>query len=149
MLKREITYEDFNGEKVTETFYFNLTKSEIIELNVGYEGGLGSAIQRIVETSDVRSVVAELKKILLMSYGIKSEDGKRFIKSDELRLQFTQTPAYDILFMDIATNDTASAAFIKGILPKDFVEEIEKAEKAANKQPLLPPSVSTGAKETS
>lgn len=124
MLKRDITYEDYNGETVTDTFYFNLTKTEIIELEVGYEGGLEMAIQRIIEAKDNRSLIEEFKKIVLAAYGVKSEDGKRFIKSATLREEFSQTAAYDALFMDLATNEDAAAKFITGIIPKDLAEAV-------------------------
>ena len=128
MLKRDITYEDFDGEKVTETFYFNLTKTEIVELEVGYDGGLQAALQRIIKADDRKTLVAEFKKIVLLSYGKKSDDGKRFIKSDELREEFSQTAAYDSLFMELATNDDSAATFIKGIVPKDFAREMDKVQ---------------------
>ena len=126
MLKRNISYEDFDGEKVTETFYFNLTRSEIVELNVEHKGGLEDAIQRMVKSQDLKSLIAEVKKIVLWSYGVKSDDGKRFIKNDTLREEFSQTAAYDSLFMELATNDDAAATFIKGVIPKDFAKEMEK-----------------------
>jgi hypothetical protein len=125
MLKRDITYEDFDGESVTESFYFNLTKTELIELEVGYKDGLQAAMQRIVKTSDRQALIAEFQKIILLSYGIKSEDGRRFVKSDQLREEFTQTPAYDALFMELATDDGAAATFIQGILPKGLAENVE------------------------
>jgi hypothetical protein len=128
MLKRDITYEDFNGDTITEAFYFNLTRTEIIELEVAYEGGLEAALKRIVAAENRQQLITEFKKIVLLSYGVKSEDGKRFIKNDRLREEFSQTPAFDILFMDLATNDDAAAVFVKGILPKDMAKEIEKAE---------------------
>jgi hypothetical protein len=128
MLKREITYEDFDGEKVTETFYFNLSKSEIIELEVGYKEGLQEVLQRIIKTEDKKRLVEEFKKIILLSYGVKSEDGKRFVKNDELREGFSQTAAYDELFIELASNEESAAVFIRGIIPKDFSKEVEKAE---------------------
>lgn len=128
MLKRDITYEDFDGEQVTETFYFNLTKSEIIELEVSYKEGLQAALLRIVKAQDNKTLIAEFKKIVLLAYGERSEDGKRFIKNDEIREAFSQTAAYDALFMELATSDDAAATFIKGVVPKDFAKEIEKTQ---------------------
>lgn len=140
MLKHEITYEDFNGDKVTETLYFNLSQTEIIDMNLRYQGGLQGLIERITETQDLRTLVEIFKDLLLMSYGVKSEDGKRFVKNDELREQFTQTPAYDLMFMDLATNDDFAAKFITGIVPKDFVKKMEELEKAGKIQNVpLPP----------
>lgn len=126
MLKREITYEDFNGDLVTETYYFNLTKSEILNLDASYEKGLNSAIQKIIEAEDGKALIAEFQKLILLSYGVKSEDGKRFIKSDALREEFSQTAAYDILFMELATNDGLAAEFMLGIMPKDMAQAAQK-----------------------
>jgi hypothetical protein len=139
MLKREITYEDFNGEKATDTFYFNLTKTEIIELEVSYEGGLEAALKRIVATNDSKNLIAEFRRIVLLAYGVKSDDGKRFIKSNELREEFSQTAAYDALFMELATNDEAAATFIKGIIPKDMTQEVAKSEVSVLPLPPQPP----------
>ena len=128
MLKRDITYEDFDGESVTETFYFNLTKTELIELEVEHQEGLEATLRRIIRTKNNKQLIAEFKKLVLMAYGIRSEDGKRFIKNDELREEFAQTAAYDSLFMELATNDDSAATFIKGIVPKDFQKELEKTD---------------------
>lgn len=139
MLKKNITYEDFNGDTVSEPFYFNLTKSEMIELEVEYEGGLGNTLQRIVESTDSNSLIKEFKKLILASYGVKSDDGKRFIKSDELREQFTQTAAYDALFLELAQDAGAAEKFIKGVLPKDMVPDAA-TETAIQVPPLAPPA---------
>ena len=137
MLIRPITYENFDGETVTETFHFNLSKSEIVELQVSYKEGLEAAIARIVRTEDKKQLIEEFKRIILLSYGERSEDGKRFVKNDELREAFSQTAAYDSLFIELATDDTAAADFIKGILPKDFAKEVEKQEVAVLTTPQL------------
>ncbi|MET0785758.1 MAG: hypothetical protein ABWY25_03555 [Paenisporosarcina sp.] len=128
MLKREITYENYDGTVLTETFYFNLTKSEIVELEVGYQGGLEATLRRIIDAKDNKTLIAEFKRLVLLSYGVKSEDGKRFVKSDQLREEFSQTAAYDTLFMELATDDDAAATFIKGVVPKDLSQAIEKAQ---------------------
>lgn len=140
MLKRDITYENFDGENVTETFYFNLTKTEVFELQVEYEGGLEGFLKRIINAEDQKSLFALFKKFILLSYGIKSDDGKRFIKSDQLREEFSQTAAYDTLFMELGTDDNAAATFIKGVVPKDFQREIDKIEKAQTAVVPLPPT---------
>jgi hypothetical protein len=142
MLKREIGYEDFDGNPQTETFYFNLTMAEIIEYNVGYEGGLEGVIRRIITTSDHKGLVEEFKKIILMSYGERSEDGKRFVKSEESRQAFSQTAAYDSLFMQLATDSDALVAFITSVVPKDVAKEIAKQDKIVDigLPPLPPPA---------
>lgn len=138
MLKRDITYEDYNGETVTETFYFNLTSTEVLDLQFGYEGGLDVFIKKIIAAEDVKSLISEFKKIILTAYGIKSEDGKRFIKNDTVREEFSQTAAYDALFMELSTNDISAANFIKGIIPSSIQKELQKAENAPE-LPYPPP----------
>jgi len=118
MLKKDITFTDYNGDEVTETYYFNLSRAELVELEVSYSGGIEAAITRIIETRDVRNLIKEFKKIILLSYGVRSEDGKKFIKNQELRDDFTQTAAYDALFMELATDADAAAVFMNGIIPK-------------------------------
>lgn len=123
MLKREITFEDFNGETVTEVHYFNLTKTELVELELDYSGGIENNIMAIVEARDGKTLMKEFKKIILMAYGKKSEDGRRFVKTDALREEFTQTAAFDALFYELATDEEAAAKFIEGVIPKMNDEE--------------------------
>ena len=139
MLKKEITYENFDGEEVTDTFYFNVSKPEIIELEVEIEGGFGRMMERIVEANNTKLLVQEFKRIILLAYGVKSEDGKRFIKSDELREEFSQTAAYSELFMQLALDADAAAEFIKAILPRDLSDTLEDATAAveATKSPQI------------
>lgn len=145
MLKRSITYEDFNGEKTTEVFYFNLNKSELIELESTYKAGLGETLQRIIEANDNAAIVKEFKRLILASYGVKSEDGKRFIKTDQLREEFTQTAAYDALFMELATDENAATIFIAGIMPKDMQPALETTPtKTIVIPPLAPPTQTEG-----
>jgi len=128
MLKREIKYEDFDGNEVSEIFYFNLSKPELIELEVEHKQGFGKLLQSIVETKDNKELVAKFKQIILMSYGVKSEDGRRFIKSDQLREEFAQTAAYSELFMELASDDNAAVIFLTGILPRDISAQLDKED---------------------
>lgn len=127
MYKKVITYTDYNDVERTEPFYFNFSKAELAELQLSTSGGLESYIQRIVDTQDTRELVRIFKDLILKSYGEKSDDGKRFIKSDELRDAFSQTEAYSVLFMELASDDKAAADFINGIIPKDLQQEVAKA----------------------
>ena len=138
MLKRTISYEDYNGEKIDEVFYFNLSKPELIELEVEFKGGLAGAITSLTEANDNQGLFHLFKRIILLSYGQKSEDGKRFVKSDEIREAFTQSPAYEVLFVELSTNEDAVVEFLKGVLPKDMQDQIAKAE-AERSAPPLPP----------
>lgn len=128
MLKHTMTYTDFNDEKVTETLYFNLSKPELLEYEADYEGGIEKVLQNIIDAQDKKTLILEFKKIILLSYGVKTPDGKRFIKTDEDRIAFEQTAAYQQLFMDLATDDKLAAEFVNGVIPKDLREEVEKAK---------------------
>lgn len=120
MLRKTITYTDFNGNERTEDFYFNLTKAELTEMEMVTDGGLTNKLQRIVDTNDSKAMIDTFKDIICRSYGVKSEDGKRFVKNDELRNAFLQSEAYSELFMELVTNPEASVAFVNGIIPQNL-----------------------------
>ena len=107
MLKKVITYTDYNGNERTESFYFNLTKAELTEMELTTEGGLAEMIQNIIDAQDTPAIIKIFKDLVLKSYGEKSADGRRFIKSDELKEGFAQTEAYSNLFMELATDSDA------------------------------------------
>lgn len=117
MLKETITYVDYNGVERTEDHYFNLTKAEIMEMELSTTGGLSEMITRIVAAKDAPAIIKIFKDLILKAYGIKSPDGKRFIKSPEISEEFAQTEAYSILFMRLATDADAAAKFVNGIVP--------------------------------
>jgi len=117
MLKKTITYTDYDGNKRTEDFYFNLSKAEVAEMEMSAEGGLTKTLEKIVAEQDGKRIIEMFKDLILKAYGEKSLDGKRFIKSKELSEAFSQTEAYSELFMELATNAEASAAFVNGIIP--------------------------------
>lgn len=120
MLKKTITYTDYNGSERTEDFYFNLSKAEVMEMEMSTSGGLAEMISRIVAAQDAPAIIKIFKELVLKAYGEKSPDGKRFVKSDELATAFSQTEAYSQLFMELATDADAAAAFVNGIVPKDI-----------------------------
>lgn len=132
MFKKTITYEDYNGVKRTEDFYFNLTKAELMEMELATTGGMKNMLERIMNTQDTKQIVEVFKDIILRSYGQKSDDGRRFIKSKELRDEFAQTDAYSELFMELATNDKAATQFVNSIIPASLAAEV------ATKQAQLP-----------
>lgn len=123
MLIKTITYKDYNGDERTEDFYFNLNKAEVTEMELSKEGGLSATIQRVTKAKDVPSIMQIFKDLILRAYGQKSPDGKRFIKSKELAEEFSQTEAYSELFMELATNSSAAAAFVNGIMPADSMKQ--------------------------
>lgn len=117
MLKKTITYTDYNEVERTETFYFNLTKAELMEMEMGTTGGLSEMITKIVDAKDAPEIIKVFKELVLKAYGEKSADGKRFIKSEELSTAFSQTEAYSQLFMELATDADAASKFVNGIAP--------------------------------
>lgn len=120
MIKKTIKYTDYNGVEREEDFLFNLSKAELMEMEMGTTGGLAEMIQKIGASKDAPAIIKIFKELVLKAYGIKSDDGKRFIKSKEIAEGFAQTEAYSILFMELATDSDAAANFIKGIVPADM-----------------------------
>lgn len=127
MLKETITYKDYNGNDRTEDFYFNLSRAEIMEMEMSTSGGLAEMIQRIVAAQDIPAIIKIFKDLLLKSYGVKSPDGKRFEKSEELSVSFSQTEAYSQLFMRLATDTEYATKFVNGIVPEDVPDQAAKA----------------------
>ena len=120
MFKKPITYQDFDGRTVTEDFYFNLTKTELLILESQTPGGLAASLERIGKSNDFNLIVSEFVRIVLATYGVRSEDGKRFIKDEQVIKEFQQTNAWDELFWELATKADAAAEFINGVFPKDM-----------------------------
>ena len=121
MLKKTVTYEDFNGVTRTEDFYFNLTKEEILNLQNSVSGGYGEYIQGISNAEDAQAVYEQVKKIIDISYGEKSEDGRSFNKSDDILNAFKSTNAYSNLIFDMLDQENALVDFVNGILPQDLL----------------------------
>ena len=117
MLKKTITYTDYNDVERTADFYFNLTKAELMEMEMGAVGGLSGMIEKIVSAKDAPAIIKVFKELVLKAYGEKSADGKRFIKSKEISDAFSQTEAYSQLFMELATDADAASKFVNGIAP--------------------------------
>ena len=136
MVVKKIKYTDFNGVDREEEFMFNLTEAEITEMELTTDGGLSDSIKKIISAQDTPEIIKTFKMLLLKSYGEKSADGRRFIKSEELTEAFTQTNAYSQLFMELATDDKAAIAFINGIIPESMRERV--AEDGSNSFDLAP-----------
>lgn len=138
MLKRTITYEDFDGNQVTDTLEFNLTKTELTEMNLAQEGGLADFIEQIVHEEDQKKIYELFKGLVVKAYGKRSADGKRFIKkaSDGTPLadEFVETAAFDAMMIEMLTSENAELAteFIKGIIPKDLRAQVEQDQAQAN-----------------
>lgn len=118
MIKKTITYVDYDEVERTEDFYFNLTKVELTEMEVGSEGGMAKKLEKIVKELDKKEMVEMFKDIILKSYGEKSPDGRKFVKSKELSDGFSQTEAFVELYLEITDSAEAAAAFVNGIIPQ-------------------------------
>lgn len=128
MIKERITYTDYNGNERTEDFWFNITQAEATEMEMSVDGGISNMLRRIIDSNDTPSIIKTFKELILKAYGEKTPDGKRFMKSEEISRAFSETEAYSVLFMKLATNAEAAAAFVNGILPSDGRQQISKQE---------------------
>lgn len=128
MLKKTVTYEDFDGQKRTEDFYFNLTEAELTEMETSMNGGFSQLLQKIIQENDMRRIIEYTKAIVLKAYGEKSLDGRTFKKNATIREEFESSAAYSVIFMELAQDADKAADFIKGILPKSLSAEIDKVD---------------------
>ncbi len=126
MIKKTIKYEDYNGEKKENDYYFHMNEAELTELELSTPGGLEATIKRLMDEKDGKEIVAIFKKLIFDSYGEKTPDG-RFEKSPELSRKFASTAAYPILFMELATDADAAAAFVNGMIGADQQNAVRPA----------------------
>lgn len=135
MIKKTITYEDFDGNKRTEDFYFHLTKAELVDWNYSAPGGMELVVKKIMDEQDMPRLMQLFKELIDRSYGVKSLDGREFDKSPEHLARFKRTNAYSDLYMELATNPEIGEKFIVGVMPKDLKGQVDmgkvKAEAAA------------------
>lgn len=125
MLKKTITYTDYNGLERTEDYYFNISRSELAVMNYNENGGFTERLQSMLNAKNSKAIIDVVQSLIEMSYGIKSQDGRRFIKGKEVFDEFKQSPAYSIFLMDLLTNSDSAEEFVKGILPSDLAKEID------------------------
>ena len=128
MIKKTINYTNYNGEQKTKECYFNLSKAEIAEMELEIPGGMAANLKQITEAKDTPSLVKIFKNLILRSYGVKSSDGERFIKNQQVREEFEQSEAYSELFMELATNADSAAEFVNGIIPADLANKVKELE---------------------
>ena len=133
MLKKLINYVDYDGRERSENFYFNLSEAELMDMELETVGGMQKLIQLIIDKQDIPEIIKAFKKIIRASYGEKSPDGRRFIKSEALSEAFTQTEAYSVLYMELISDANAAAAFLNGIVPERVAKAAaeSKAEEEA------------------
>ena len=134
MIKKTVTYTDYNGVERTENYYFNLSKAEVMEMEMSTEGGMAESIQKIVDAKDAPAIIRVFKDLVLKAYGVKSDDGRRFMKTkpDGSRYadDFKETEAYSQIFMELATDADAAAKFVNGIVPADLAQKAAALPKA-------------------
>lgn len=148
MLKKTISYVDYDGVPRTEEFYFNLSKSELIELSHSGGGGLDEQLKAIVAARDNAAIIRKFKEIILLGYGVRSEDGRRFIKNPQLTEEFSQTAAFEELFIELATNGQAGIDFINGLVPADLAEAVAKlSQEELAKAATQPPGLDRGSSQ--
>lgn len=131
MFARTFEYTDYNGQPRKDTWWFNLTKAELMKMELGAWGGLDTLLKRLIREENPSEIVDMFEKIILGAVGEKSPDGRRFIKSEEIRQDFYQTQAYSDLFYELVTDSKAVAAFLKGAIPADLAAKINERELAA------------------
>ena len=131
MFKKTVTYEDYKGNTRTEDFYFNLNKAELVELELSTKGGLTVTMDRIIAAQDNATLFKIFKDLVSKSYGVLSDDGRKFIKNQEVLDDFMQTEAYSIIFSELATNAEAAAEFFNNVIPQNLAKEL--AEEEVNK----------------
>lgn len=143
MIKKTVTYTDFNGDEVSEDLFFHLSQAELVEMEMSEKEGLSAALKKIVDAEDGKAIIREFKTIILSAYGQRSEDGKRFVKTQQLRDEFESSEAYSALFMELVTDTDAAVEFTNGIVPVKVVEEatrrIEEASRTDHLQVVPEP----------
>jgi len=128
LLKKSITYTDFNDVEQTETFTFHLSPPKLMELEASLPGGLEKHMARLMKANDGAQILELFQKLIQLSIGEVSEDGKRFVQNDDIRDNFVQTNAYTVLFLELGSDEDAAAQFFNGIVPKDLAKQVDKLQ---------------------
>lgn len=126
MLKKTITFNNFNDEEVTRDYYFHLSKAELAKLELSKKGGLQAHLQAMIDAEDGAQIVEQLETFIRLSYGKRSADGNNFIQTTEVWEEFRSSPAYEKMFMDLILNTDAQIEFVNGIMPKDLQEQVQR-----------------------
>lgn len=146
MIKKNITYVDFDGEERTDAFYFNLSKAELMDIELDYGGNMSAAMNTMLEKRDLQGVLRLLGKLVRKAYGEKSGDGRRFLKNQEVEDSFATTDAYSNLLIELVNDEQKLRAFVTGVIPADVRNEVEKKMAEA---PAEEPAVAAPAKQDS
>lgn len=138
MIKRPISYTNFDGQPKTKEVYFHISLAEMVEMEASVPGGFRANLMKIIEAEDAEAIVNAVKQFILMAYGQKSQDGESFVKTEQGRIDFSQTAAYQSLFMELATDADKAGDFINGIFPPELVAAAQAEQ--AKTQILIPKS---------
>lgn len=128
MFKITKTYTDFNGNERKEDFYFHLTEAEVLKMQLGTTGGLADTIQRLIDLQDGPAILNIFEDLVMKAYGVKSADGREFIKNQAIRDSFAQTQAYSDIYVELATDADKASKFINGILPANLAAKVSEAK---------------------
>lgn len=131
MIKKTVTYKDFDGNERTEDFYFHLTEQELTEWELSVDGGLSGVLSRIINSKDNKKLIEIFKDLLIRSYGVKTPDGRGFVKNQEVLNDFIYTQAFSDIYMELATDDNAASEFVNGIIPAKLAAEARQEMKVS------------------
>ena len=128
MIKKTVRYKDFDGHNVEETYYFNLTRAEVDDIDTEEKGGFAGLLNSLIDRGTGRGILSVFKKLILKSVGVKSNDGRRIIKNQDILDDFTQSDAYSEVLYDVVSSTESALTFIKGIMPYDHLAPEDKAK---------------------
>ncbi len=131
MYKKTMTYQDFDGNERTEDFYFNLTPAECANMELRVKGGYTNYVQRVLNAKDTPEIIKIFQELIDLSYGVKCDDGRKFVKNAEILEDFKSTQAYSDLYMLLGTDDKAAAEFVNAVIPKE--EQLPQDHKQSEK----------------
>jgi hypothetical protein len=132
VIAKTITYKDLDGKDVTEDFHFNLTRAELVEMNFSEFGSLFQTLNVMIEMEDMGAIISSIKLLLRLSVGKRAEDGKRFIKNQDITDAFMQSNAYSTMLYELMTNAESSIELIKGIMPPEMLQQVEDLDLPAD-----------------
>ena len=132
MIKKTITYTDYNGNQRTEDFYFNLNKAELMRMELGVKGGMTEMMNRMIAAQDAPAMMEVFEDLVRKSYGVKTPDGRGFDKDPKHFEAFKSTEAYSELFVELITNPDACAEFFNGVVPANLVEQMKTEQAKQN-----------------
>ena len=128
------TYKDYKGLERTEEYSFGLTKADLMEMEMGVKGGYTALIKKIVDSKEPSELIRLFKDLVMRSYGVISDDGRRFQKNDEIRQAFVESPVYSDIFMELVQDDKKAAEFVSGIMPEELAEQAKAAAAEESKK---------------